>query len=163
MVAMVLQYFIAYKLHWVDISGVKSWTGSILPAIALGWNSAGSVARLTRSTLVEVLQEDYIDTAKAKGLGRGGVIILHGLRNAMLPVITMMALHDLPALLSGAVISETIFSINGIGRLAVDAISRRDIPLLQGTVLFTTIIVIVGNLIADCLYTVLDPRIRKGA
>ena len=162
MVAMVLQYFIAYKLHWVDISGVKSWTGFILPAIALGWNSAGSIARLTRSTLVEVLQEDYIDTAKAKGLGRGGVIILHGLRNAMLPVITMMALQ-ISSLLSGAVISETIFSINGIGRLAVDAISRRDIPLLQGTVLFTTIIVIVGNLIADCLYTVLDPRIRKGA
>lgn len=162
MVAMVLQYFIAYKLHWVDISGVKSWTGFILPAIALGWNSAGSIARLTRSTLVEVLQEDYIDTAKAKGFGRGGVIILHGLRNAMLPVITMMALQ-ISSLLSGAVISETIFSINGIGRLAVDAISRRDIPLLQGTVLFTTVIVIVGNLIADCLYTVLDPRIRKGA
>ena len=162
MVAMVLQYFVAYKLHWVDISGVKSWTGFILPAIALGWNSAGSIARLTRSTLVEVLQEDYIDTAKAKGLGRGGVIILHGLRNAMLPVITMMALQ-ISSLLSGAVISETIFSINGIGRLAVDAISRRDIPLLQGTVLFTTVIVIVGNLIADCLYTVLDPRIRKGA
>lgn len=162
MVAMVLQYFIAYKLHWVDISGVKSWTGFILPAIALGWNSAGSIARLTRSTLVEVLQEDYIDTAKAKGLGRGAVIILHGLRNAMLPVITMMALQ-ISSLLSGAVISETIFSINGIGRLAVDAISRRDIPLLQGTVLFTTVIVIVGNLIADCLYTVLDPRIRKGA
>ena len=146
----------------MDISGVKSWTGFILPAIALGWNSAGSIARLTRSTLVEVLQEDYIDTAKAKGLGRGAVIILHGLRNAMLPVITMMALQ-ISSLLSGAVISETIFSINGIGRLAVDAISRRDIPLLQGTVLFTTVIVIVGNLIADCLYTVLDPRIRKGA
>ena len=162
MVAMVLQYFIAYKLHWVDISGVKSWTGFILPAVALGWNSAGSIARLTRSTLVEVLQEDYIDTAKAKGLGRGAVIILHGLRNAMLPVITMMALQ-ISSLLSGAVISETIFSINGVGRLAVDAISRRDIPLLQGTVLFTTVIVIIGNLIADCLYTVLDPRIRKGA
>ena len=145
----------------MDISGVKSWTGFILPAIALGWNSAGSIARLTRSTLVEVLQEDYIDTAKAKGLGRGGVIILHGLRNAMLPVITMMALQ-ISSLLSGAVISETIFSINGIGRLAVDAISRRDIPLLQGTVLFTTVIVIVGNLIADCLYTVLDPRNQKG-
>ena len=162
MVAMVLQYFIAYKMHWVDISGVKKWTGFILPAVALGWNSAGSIARLTRSTLVEVLQEDYIDTAKAKGLGRGAVILFHGLRNAMLPVITMMALQ-ISSLLSGAVITETIFSINGIGRLAVDAITSRDIPLLQGTVLFTTVIVIVGNLIADCLYTVLDPRIRREA
>ena len=162
MVAMLLQYFIAYKLKWVPISGVESWTGYILPAIALGWNSAGSIARLTRSTLVEVLQEDYIDTAKAKGLGREAVILFHGLRNAMLPVITMMALQ-ISSLLSGAVISVTIFSINGIGRLAVDAISTRDIPLLQGTVLFTTVIVIIGNLVADCLYAVLDPRIRKGA
>ena len=162
MVAMLLQYFIAYKLKWVDISGVKNWTGFILPAIALGWNSAGSIARLTRSTLVEVLQEDYIDTAKAKGLGRAAVILLHALRNAMLPVITMMAIQ-ISSLLSGAVITETIFSINGIGRLAVDAISSRDIPLLQGTVLFTTVLVILGNLIADCLYSVLDPIIRKGA
>ena len=162
MVAMLLQYFIAYKLKWVDISGVKNWTGFILPAIALGWNSAGSIARLTRSTLVEVLQEDYIDPAKAKGLGRAAVILLHALRNAMLPVITMMAIQ-ISSLLSGAVITETIFSINGIGRLAVDAISSRDIPLLQGTVLFTTVLVILGNLIADCLYSVLDPRIRKGA
>lgn len=162
MVAMLLQYFIAYHLKWVAISGVEHWTGYILPAIALGWNSAGSIARLTRSTLVEVLQEDYIDTAKAKGLGREAVIVFHGLRNAMLPVITMMALQ-ISSLLSGAVITETIFSINGIGRLAVDAISTRDIPLLQGTVLFTTVIVIIGNLVADCLYAVLDPRIRKGA
>ena len=162
MVAMLLQYVIAYKLHWVEISGIKNWTGYILPAIALGWNSAGSIARLTRSTLVEVLQEDYMDTAKAKGRGRGAVILFHGLRNAMLPVITMMALQ-ISSLLSGAVITETIFSINGIGRLAVDAISTRDIPLLQGTVLFTTVIVILGNLAADCLYAVLDPRIRKGA
>ncbi|MDD7219121.1 MAG: ABC transporter permease [Blautia sp.] len=160
MVAMLLQYLIAYKLHWVDISGVTKWTGYILPAIALGWNSAGSIARLTRSTLAEVLQEDYIDTARAKGRGRSAVILFHGLKNAMLPVITMMALQ-ISSLLSGAVITETIFSINGIGRLAVDAISTRDIPLLQGTVLFTTVIVILGNLVADCLYAVLDPRIRK--
>jgi len=162
MVAMLLQYLIGYRLHWVDISGVESWTGFILPAIALGWNSAGSIARLTRSTLVEVLTEDYIDTARAKGRGRAAVILLHALRNAMLPVITMMALQ-ISSLLSGAVITETIFAINGVGRLAVDAITSRDIPLLQGTVLFTTVIVIAGNLAADCLYSVLDPRIRRGA
>lgn len=160
MVAMVLQYIFAFQLKWVPLSGVDSWVGYILPAIALGWNSAGSIARLTRSTLVEVLQEDYIDTAKAKGRGRAGIILGHALRNAMLPVITVMALQ-ISSLLSGAVITETIFSINGIGRLAVTAITGRDIPLLQGTVLFTTVIVIAGNLIADCLYTVLDPRIRR--
>lgn len=162
MAAMVLQYLLAYKLHWFPISGVESWKGYILPAIALGWNSAGSIARLTRSTLLEVLQEDYIDTARAKGLRQFGVITRHALKNSMLPVITMMAVQ-LSSLLSGAVICETVFSVNGLGRLAVQAISGRDIPLLQGTVLFSTALVILGNLIADCLYTVLDPRIRKKA
>lgn len=161
MVAMVLQYVIAHQLKWVPISSSGSgWMGYILPAIALGWNSAGSIARLTRSTLLEVLQEDYIDTARAKGLRQLGVIVRHGLRNAVLPVITMMAVQ-LSSLLSGAVICETIFSINGIGRLAVQAIEGRDIPLLQGTILFSTALVILGNLVADCLYTVLDPRIRR--
>lgn len=162
MVAMLLQYFIAFRLKLLPISGVETWKGFLLPAIALGWNSAGSIARLTRSTLVEILQEDFIDTAKAKGRNKAGVIVFHALRNALLPVITIMALQ-ISSMLSGAVITETIFGIDGIGRLAVSAISGRDIPLLQGTVLFTTVIVIVGNLIADCLYSVLDPRIRRGA
>lgn len=156
----VLQYFLAYRLNWLPISGVDSWTGYILPAIALGWNSAGSIARLTRSTLLEVMQEDYIDTARAKGHRQIGVIIVHALRNALLPVITMMAVQ-LSSLLSGAVICETVFSVNGIGRLLVQAIEGRDIPLLQGTILFSTLLVILGNLVADCLYAALDPRISK--
>lgn len=160
MVAMVLQYFLAYRLKLLPISGVDSWQGYILPAIALGWNSAGSIARLTRSTLLEVLQEDYIDTARAKGHRQLGVITVHALRNALLPVITMMAVQ-LSSLLSGAVICETVFSVNGIGRLVVQAIEGRDIPLLQGTILFSTLLVILGNLIADCLYAALDPRISK--
>lgn len=161
MVAMVLQYLLAYKMQIFPISsGNGGFIGYVLPAIALGWNSAGSIARLTRSTLLEVLQEDYIDTARAKGYRQLYVIIRHALRNAVLPVITMMAVQ-LSSLLSGAVICETVFSINGIGRLAVQAIEARDIPLLQGTVLFSTVIVILGNLLADCLYSVLDPRIRK--
>lgn len=162
MAAMFLQYIFAYHLHWLPISGVSSWRGFILPAVALGWNSAGSVARLVRSTLLDVLQEDYIDTARAKGCDQKTVLLRHALRNTMLPVVTMMALQ-FSGLLSGAVITETIFSINGIGRLAVQAISGRDIPLLQGTILFSTVIVIFGNLAADCLYAVLDPRIRKEA
>ena len=161
MVAMVLQYLLAYRMHWFPISsGNAGAIGYVLPAIALGWNSAGSIARLTRSTLLEVLQEDYIDTARAKGLRRLPVITRHALRNAVLPVITMMAVQ-LSFLLSGAVICETVFSINGIGRLAVQAIEGRDIPLLQGTILFSTALVILGNLVADCLYSLLDPRIRK--
>lgn len=161
MAAMVLQYFLAYKLALFPISsGSAGWVGYVLPAIALGWNSAGSIARLTRSSLLEVLQEDYIDTARAKGCRPVRAIAAHALRNAVLPVITMMAVQ-LSSLLSGAVICETVFSINGIGRLAVQAIEARDIPLLQGTVLFSTMIVILGNLIADCLYSVLDPRIRR--
>lgn len=160
MVAMVLQYFLAYRLKLLPISGVDGWQGYILPAIALGWNSAGSIARLTRSTLLEVLQEDYIDTARAKGHRQLGVIAVHALRNALLPVITMMAVQ-LSSLLSGAVICETVFSVNGIGRLVVQAIEGRDIPLLQGTILFSTLLVILGNLIADCLYAALDPRISK--
>ena len=162
MVAMILQYVFAYWLHWLPISGSDGWQSYILPAVALGWNSAGSIARLVRSTLMETLEDDYIDTARAKGLSRTGVLFRHALRNTLLPTVTMMALQ-LSGLLSGAVITETVFSINGIGRLAVQAISARDIPLLQGTVLFSTALVILGNLIADSLYKVLDPRTRREA
>jgi peptide/nickel transport system permease protein len=162
MAAMVLQFFFSYKLKIFPIAGTQSFAGFILPAVALGWNSAGSVARLVRSTLLEILEEDYIDTARAKGRRQMGVLILHAMRNAMLPVITMMAIQ-LSGMLSGAVLTETIFSINGIGRLAVQAITGRDIPLLQGTVLFSAALVILGNFLADSLYHVLDPRIRKEA
>ena len=162
MTAMILQFFFGYYLHWLPISGSGSWLNFVLPAVALGWNSAGAISRLTRSTLLDVLQEDYIETALAKGLTQSAVVIFHALRNTMLPVVTMMAIQ-FSGMLSGAVITETVFSINGIGRLAVQAISGRDIPLLQGTVLFSTAVVILGNLAADSLYSVLDPRIRKEA
>ena len=160
MAAMFLQYVFAFKLKWLPVSGTDSWTGFILPAIALGWNSAGQVAQMTRTTLLETLQEDYIDTARAKGRGPFGILVFHALRNAMLPVLTMMAIQ-FSGLLSGAVITETVFSINGVGRLMVQAISGRDIPLLQATSLLATTVVILGSLLADCLYSVLDPRIRK--
>ena len=162
MVAMALQYVFAYNLHWLPIAGVSDWSDFLLPAIALGWNSAGSIARLVRSSLLEVLQQEYIDTARAKGLSQFAILIAHAMRNTMLPVITMMALQ-FSGLLSGAVITETVFSINGIGRLSVLAITKRDVPLLLGCTLFCTVVVIVGNLIADSLYTVLDPRIREEA
>lgn len=162
MTALFLQYTLAFKLKWLPVSGYDSLACMILPAIVLGWNSAGSIARMTRSNLLEVMQDDYIRTARAKGLREQGVIIGHALKNAMLPVVTMMALQ-ISSMLSGAVITESIFGVPGIGRLAVNAIETRDMPLLQGTVVFTTILVIIGNLIADLLYSVLDPRIREGA
>jgi peptide/nickel transport system permease protein len=132
----------------------------VLPAIVLGWSSAGTIARLVRSNLLEVLEEDFIRTAWAKGLAQSGVIVRHAFKNALLPVITMMAIQ-VASLLSGAVITESVFGIPGIGRLAVDAISYRDMPLLQGTVIFSTVLIIAGNLIADLLYSVIDPRIRE--
>ena len=162
MTALVLQYVFAFKLKWFPVSGFDSFRARILPAIVLGWNSAGSIARMTRSNLVEIMQEDYIRTARAKGLREYVVIIFHALKNAMLPVVTMMALQ-ISSMLSGAVLTESVFGVPGIGRLAVNAIETRDMPLLQGTVVFTTVLIIVGNLIADLLYNVLDPRIREGA
>jgi peptide/nickel transport system permease protein len=160
MAALILQYFLAYRLKLVPVTSNGSLVSMILPAIALGWNSAGSVARMTRSSLIDVMMSDYIDTARAKGLTRPAVIFRHALKNSMLPVITMMTLQ-LSSMLSGAVVTESVFAIPGIGRLATDAIQNRDMPLLQGTILFTTILVMLGNLLADLLYTVLDPRIRK--
>ena len=162
MTSLLLQYLLAFKWKVLPLTSDGTLVSMILPAIALGWNSAGSVARITRSSLLEAMQADYIDTARAKGLMGGKVILFHALKNSMLPVITMMALQ-LSSMLSGAVITESIFAIPGIGRLATSAISNRDMPVLQGTVIFTTVIVIAGNLLADVLYSVLDPRIRKGA
>ena len=160
MAALLLQYIFAYKLQLFPISGYEGFSALVLPAIALGWNSAGSIARMTRSNLVEVMQDDYIRTARAKGFTEFGVVVFHGLKNALLPVVTMMAIQ-LSSMLSGAVLTESVFGIPGIGRLAVNAIENRDMPLLQGTVIFTTVLIILGNLVADILYTVLDPRIRE--
>ena len=162
MIALVLQYLFAFQFKIFPVSGYDSLACMVLPAISLGWNSAGSIARMTRSNLVEVMQGDYIRTARAKGLRESGVIIGHALKNSMLPVVTMMALQ-ISSMLSGAVLTESVFGIPGIGRLAVNAIETRDMPLLQGTVIFTTILVIIGNLVADILYSVLDPRIREVA
>lgn len=158
--ALLFQYVFAYKLGWFPVSGAEGWSSYVLPAIVLGWSSAGTIARLTRSNLLETLEDDYIRTAWSKGLSQSGVIVKHAFKNALLPVITMMAIQ-VASLLSGAVITETVFAIPGIGRLAVDAISSRDMPLLQGTVVFTTVLIILGNLIADVLYSVIDPRIRN--
>lgn len=155
-IGLILQYLFQGIL---PVSGFSSWKNLILPSVVLGWNAAGSIARLTRSSLLGVLKSDYIRTARAKGLREVLVVSRHALKNSLLPVITVMAIQ-VADLMSGAVITETIFGIPGIGRLSVTAIENRDMPLLQGTVIFTTVIIIFGNLIADVLYSVIDPRIR---
>jgi len=157
--ALVAQYFISFKLGLLPITGYTSWKHMILPAVVLGWASSASVARLTRSNLLEVMRNDFIRTARAKGQSERGVVVRHALKNSMLPVVTIMAIQ-ISSLLSGAVITESMFSIPGIGRLTVDAINKRDMPLLQGSVLFCTMIVLAGNIVADIAYSFIDPRIR---
>jgi peptide/nickel transport system permease protein len=157
--ALMLQYVFAFKLKMLPVSGYETWKHLLMPAVVLGWSSAGTIARLTRSSLLEIMKNDFVRTARAKGLKESAVVVGHALKNAMLPVVTMMAIQ-VASLLSGAVITESVFGIPGIGRLAVNAIQTRDMPLLQGTVVFTTILIIAGNLVADILYSVIDPRIR---
>ncbi|MCR5420903.1 MAG: ABC transporter permease [Lachnospiraceae bacterium] len=159
MVALVLQYLFYFKFSLLPLVYDGSAVSMILPAIALGWNSAGSVARLTRSGLMEQFNEAYLDTARAKGLTARQAILTHGLKNAMVPVITMLALQ-LSGMLSGAVITESVFGIAGIGKLALSAVETRDMPLLQGTVLFSALIISVGNIISDLINRCLDPRLR---
>lgn len=156
---LLFQYIFAFKLKLLPVAGFKGPEYLIMPAIVLGWSSAGTIARLTRSSLLEVLRNDYIRTARAKGLREISVVVNHALKNSMLPVVTVMALQ-VAGLLSGAVITESVFGIPGIGRISVNAIQSRDMPLLQGSVVLTTFLVIVGNLIADIMYSLLDPRIR---
>ncbi len=131
----------------------------LLPLTALGVAVSASIARYMRGSYLEVIRQDYIRTARAKGLGEWHVILVHGLRNAIIPIITIFGL-TLPFLFSGAVLVETIFAWPGMGRLIVSAVFQRDFPLVLGTTFFITLFVIAGNLLADILYAVVDPRIR---
>ena len=158
-VGLLFQYIFSLKLGILPASGFDGPEYIIMPAIVLGWSSAGTIARLTRSSLLEVMRNDYIRTARAKGLAEIKVVANHALKNSLLPVVTVMALQ-VAGLLSGAVITESVFDIPGVGRVAVNAIQNRDMPLLQGAVVLTTFLVIVGNLVADILYSYLDPRIK---
>ncbi len=131
----------------------------ILPALALGTIPLAIIARMTRSSLLDVLGLDYIRTARAKGLSERLVVLRHGLRNALLPVVTVIGL-SLGGLLSGAVLTETIFNLAGVGRTLVDAITGRDYPVIQGMTLVTAVMYLVINLVVDVSYAYLDPRIR---
>jgi peptide/nickel transport system permease protein len=156
---LLMQMVFGWKLGWLPIAGFKGPQYLIMPAICLGVGAAAVIARLVRSSMLEVMSADYVRTARAKGLKQRAVLIRHALKNSMLPVVTVMAIQ-IADLLSGAVITESVFGIPGIGRVSVGAIQRRDFPLLMGSVLLTVVLVVIGNLVADISYAYLDPRIH---
>lgn len=160
-VAIILQIIFGLKLNILPISGFDSVAAYILPSIALGARYAGNMARITRTSMLEVLGQDYIRTAKAKGVKRWAVILKHALKNAMIPIVTLVG-TDFGYMLTGSMLIEKVFSIPGIGKLAVDAMSNRDLPLLEGTVMYIAFVFVVVNLLVDVSYAFLDPRIRYG-
>jgi peptide/nickel transport system permease protein len=165
--ALLLMYVFAVVLRWLPPSGFASPLVDpflslkmlIMPAVVLGTHSAAVIMRQGRSALLEVLEQDYVTTARSKGLREQVIVGRHALKNAMIPIVTVVGLQ-VGHLVSGAAITETVFAIPGVGRAAVDAIFWRDYPLLQGAVLILTISVLVANLVTDLLYAYLDPRIR---
>jgi ABC-type dipeptide/oligopeptide/nickel transport system permease component len=147
------------RLQWFPSFGYETWRHLVLPSLTLGAASAAIVARMTRSAMLEVLGQDYVRTARAKGLAERVVVNRHALRNALIPVVTVLGLQ-LGTLLSGAVLTETVFAWPGIGRLLVEAVLARDYPIIQGATLLIAATFVVLNVAVDVLYGLLDPRIR---
>lgn len=166
-VGYLLAWIFALKLDWLPVQGytpfsqgIWPWLGNlILPTVALGLVYVALVARITRATMLEVLQQDYIRTARAKGVAQKDVLFLHSLKNAAVPIVTVVGI-GIALLIGGVVITETVFNIPGIGRLVVDAISRRDYPIVQGVIMLFSGIYVLVNLLVDLSYTFFDPRIR---
>lgn len=158
--ALMLMLLFSVLLGWLPASGRQAdWHYYVLPVITLGTSAVAAITRMTRATMLEVLGQDYVRTARSKGVEGRRVIYLHALRNAMIPVATVIGLQ-FGGLLSGAVITETIFSWPGIGRLAVDAIRAKDFPVVQGVVMVFALIYALVNLAVDLLYAYLDPRLK---
>lgn len=155
----VLMLIFALWLGWLPVSGMESAAAIILPAVTLGLGLSAILTRMTRTSLLEVLSDDYIRTARAKGLSERVVIVRHALRVALLPIITIVGLQ-MGGLLAGAVITETIFSWDGIGRLLVESIEKRDYPVTQACVLVVALSYVLVNLVTDLLYRWADPRVR---
>src|SRR6478735_5239557 len=156
---MVLMQIFAVQLHWLPTVGADSWRHYILPSLTLGAAVAAIMARFTRSSFVEILQEDYVRTARAKGLAERTVVVKHGLRNALIPVVTMMGLQ-FGFLLGGSIVVEKVFNWPGLGRLLVDAVDMRDYPVIQALVLLFSLEFILINLVVDVLYGLINPAIR---
>ena len=156
---LLLIFFFALRLGWLPATGQGGLERLILPAFTLGVHAMAIIARLTRSNMIEVLNQEYVTTARAKGLSERAMVVRHALRNALIPVLTVVGLQ-FGALLGGAVIIETIFARQGMGRLAVEAILAKDFPVVQGVVLVAAAIYVLINLLVDISYGLLDPRIR---
>jgi peptide/nickel transport system permease protein len=166
-VGYLLAWIFALKLDWLPVQGYTPFSQGIwpwlrnliLPTVALGLVYVALVARITRATMLEVLQQDYIRTARAKGVAQKDVLFLHSLKNAAVPIVTIIGI-GIALLIGGAVVTESVFAIPGLGRLTVDAILRRDYPIIQGVVLMFSLIYVLVNLLIDLTYTLVDPRIR---
>jgi len=166
-VGYILVYFVALQWRWLPVQGYKELSEGfwpwlrhlILPATALGLAYVALIARITRASMLEVLAEDYIRTASAKGVGTVPMLLRHALKNAAVPIVTVIGI-GVALLMSGVVITETVFNIPGIGRLVVDAISRRDYPIIQGVMVIFAGVYVLINLLVDMSYTFFDPRIR---
>jgi len=156
---LVLMLFFSVQLGWLPLAGNATWRHAVLPAVTLALPAAAVISRMVRGSLVEVMEQDYIRTARAKGLTEWVVVNAHAVRNALIPVVTVVGLQ-LGYLLGGAVVTETVFSWPGIGRLIVQAIAARDFPVVQAAVLLLAVTFVGINLLTDMLYAVLDPRIR---
>ncbi len=166
-VGYLLAYIFGLTLDWLPVQGytplargVWPWFQNlILPSVTLGFVYVALIARITRGSMLDVLQQDYIRTARSKGVGQSSILFMHALKNASIPIVTVIGL-GIALLIGGAVVTETVFAIPGLGRLTVDAILRRDYPIIQGVVLLFSFTYVIVNLAVDLLYTVLDPRIR---
>jgi peptide/nickel transport system permease protein len=165
--AYILIWLVSLKLGWLPVQGYQRLADGVglwlyhlaLPSITLSVLYIALIARVTRASVMDALGEDYIRTARAKGLPELRVLVRHGLANAAVPIVTVIGI-GVALLIGGAVVTETVFAIPGIGRLTVDAILRRDYPVIQGVVLMFSFLYVLVNLVIDLLYTVLDPRIR---
>ena len=166
-VGYLLAYVFALQLDWLPVQGYTPFRQGlwpwfenlILPSVTLGFVYIALIARITRATMLDVLQQDYIRTARAKGVGQSSVLFIHALKNAAVPIVTVIGI-GLALLIGGAVVTESVFAIPGLGRLTVDAILRRDYPVIQGVVLLFSFVYVLVNLGIDLVYTVIDPRIR---
>src|ERR1700730_3532688 len=166
-VGYILAYVFALELEWFPVQGYTPlargfwpWLQNlILPAVALGGVYIALIARITRASMLDVLQQDYVRTARAKGLGQGNILFVHALKNAAVPIVTVIGI-GIALLIGGAVVTESVFAIPGLGRLTVDVILRRDYPVIQGIVLLFSFLYVLVNLMVDVAYTLVDPRIR---
>lgn len=153
-----LMIIFAVKLHWVEVLWTD-WRNYILPSVVLGLATSAFIARLSRASILEILRQDYVRTARAKGLQNSTVTLRHVLRNGMIPVVTILG-PALAALITGTIIIENVFGVPGMGYLFIQSVQGRDYPVIMGTTLFYTFFVVVGNLLVDITYGLLDPRIK---